>query len=182
MKVFTYNPTSACIALSRIGKVRGLTVEFNSGSDVSFSRCGNGYKLNRIRDNYSMSLIMFTSTVDELSHEENVMLVAAMMLLNITSVKVGSEVITLGAPASIIHTVIIDAPQPQPVRHASNWDTAEEFAVSGHRNQSTPRYYNRRPVTEPIRLPTTKKGWFALGVATVIIGVATAAAAAAADK
>lgn len=179
MKVFTYNPTSACIALSRIGKVRGLTVEFNSGSDVSFSRCGNGYKLNRIRDNYSMSLIMFTSTVDELSHEENVMLVAAMMLLNITSVKVGSEVITLGAPASIIHTVIIDAPQPQPVRHASNWDTAEEFAVSGHRNRSTPNY--SRPV-EKITLPTTKRGWFALGVATVIIGVATAAAAAAADK
>jgi hypothetical protein len=107
------------------------------------------------------------------------MLVAAMMLLNITSVKVGSEVITLGAPASIIHTVIIDSPQPQPVRHASNWDTAEEFAVSGHRIKSTPTY--SRPV-EPIRLPTTKKGWFALGVATVIIGVATAAAAATADR
>lgn len=179
MKVFTYNPTAACIALTRIGKVRGLTVTFNSGSDVTFSRRGMGYELSRIRDDYDLSLFMFTSKVDELSHEENVMLVAAMMLLNITSVKVGSEVITLGAVTGITHTIIIDSPQPQPVRHASNWDTANEFAVSGHRNKSTPHY--SRPV-EPIRLPTTKRGWFALGVATVIIGVATAAAAAAADK
>jgi hypothetical protein len=182
MKVYTYNPTAPCIALARVGKVRGLTVEFNNGTDVTFTRRGVGYELSRIRDNYDLSLFMFSSSVDELSHDENVLLVAAMMLLNITSVKVGSEVITLGASTGIIHTVIIDTAQPQPVRHATNWDTAEEFAVSGHRNQSTPRYYSRRPMAEPIRLPTTKKGWFALGVATVIIGVATAAAAAAADK
>lgn len=176
MKVFTYNPTAACISLSRVGKVRGLTVEFSRGNDVTFRRQGAGYELTRINQDYSFNLFMFTSSVDELSHEENVMLVAAMLCLNMNEVKVGSELITLGAPNGVIHTIIIDSPAPQPVRHASGWDKAKEFGVSGHRKAEAPRH--TRTTVEPIQLSKTKKGWLALGaVAALTVGAIVLAAA-----
>lgn len=176
MNVYTYNPTSPCIALSRVGRVQGQTVYFSNGNDVTFSRRGNSYELARIRKDYGLNIFMFTSTVDELSHDENVMLVAAMLCMNITEVKVGSELISLGAATGVIHTIIIDSPNPQPVRHASGWDKAKEFGVSGHRKAESPRH--TRTTVEPLPLPKTKKGWLALGaVAALTVGAIVLAAA-----
>lgn len=176
MNLFTYNPTAPCIALARVGKRVGNTVEFSRGNSVKFNRKGNGYQLNQIYNNYSFNLFMFTAKVDELNHEENVMLVAAMMVMGITSVMVGdNELISLGSPTGIIHTVIIDSPIPQPVRHASNWDKAREFGVSGHRHTESPKQ-TRTPV-QPMRMPKTKLGWLALGAVTVLAIAATAVAA-----
>lgn len=177
MQVFTYNPTAPCIALARVGKRSGDRVVFSAGNSVEFRRKGNGYSVSQINNEYSFSLIMFTTTVDELDTEENTLLVAAMMVMGISSVMVGdNQMITLGAQTGIIHTVIIDSPIPQPIRHASNWDKAKEFGVSGHRHTESPRH-TRTPAPQ-LKYPTTKKGWLGLAaLAAVTVGAIVLTAA-----
>jgi len=180
MKSFTFNATAKSVAMFKIAQRDNLLVRFSPQNEVYFERKHNGYSLRWVKCNYLTKYVYkFSSQVMNFSEEENCLIVAAMMAMNIDSVLVGSnELIMLGAPLCHVDPVVIVVEEPAPKRHASNWDRAQEFGISGHAKQ---RQQERRPAEEPRRhtpsKPLGKWGWAAVAAVATLAVVASAMAA-----
>lgn len=182
MQIITFNANARSIALSKVGRRSGqMTVKFSTGNEVHFDKYNNALRVRWIQCNYSTNyLYHFGSSTRDMSEEENTMLVAAMIIMNVSTVVVGHrEAVTLGAPnLYVADPVVIVVEEPvKPARHATGWDRAQEFGISGHAKQ---RQQERRPAEEPRRQvpskPLGKWGWAA------VIAVATVAVVAAATS
>lgn len=179
MNTFNYNANAASISMMAKGKrhAHQLQVDFGNGNDVYFEcKQGNVYSLRWVRTSYETNYVYRSGRkVDTLTYDENTLIVAAMMIMGISVLHIGlNEVIVLGAPN--VHVVV---EEPAPKRHATTWDRAQEFGISGHAKQNQ-QQQQRRPQEEPRRQvpvkPLGKWGWAAvIAVATVaVVAAATA--------
>lgn len=176
MQITNISVTREAQALSVVARADGTRVKFDNRNYVDFRLRGQSYHLNRIMNDWSTTMVFeFSTTFSSLGKEEQDMLVAAMLKLGIVTCKIGPEVIVLDVtPRVIVTEVHIEAPRPEPIRHASTWNRAQEFGVSGYRKEQQAKAQS--PV-EPVRVPTTKKGWLGLAaLAVVTVGIAAIAA------
>lgn len=180
MNILHFQATAPCLALVNIGQRTGNTVKFSRGNEVTFERHLNGFKLRTIKtDGSTNSFYWLGSDANDLSTEETILMVAAMIVMNMSAVVIGSNDLVNLDPSVVVHRVVVETPvqRPRPIKHLSDWKGAEAHGISGHRKEETSAH-TRHSQAAPVELPKTKKGWLAFGAAALLtVGVIGLAAA-----
>lgn len=129
MKVITLPITSTAKVLATIATIDGNKVKFNNtNNNVTFRELGDCAKLRSIRVDWNVNT-MYNFTEPTLTSEEKDYLVAAMLVLGLQSIMVGSVL------AGISETAVV-----QQTRCATDYDKAQKYGISQHARQRQERY------------------------------------------
>lgn len=135
MKVITLPITSTAKVLATIATIDGNKVKFNNtNNNVTFRELGDCAKLRSIRVDWNVNT-MYNFTEPTLTSEEKDYLVAAMLVLGLQSIMVGSVL------AGISETAVV-----QQARCATDYDKAQKYGISQHARQR--QYQYQQPTAE----------------------------------
>lgn len=124
MKVITLPITSTAKVLATIATISGNCVKFNNtNNNVTFRELGDCAKLRSIRVDWNVNT-MYNFTEPTLTSEEKDYLVAAMLVLGIESIMVGSVLMGISETAVV-----------QQTRCATDYDKAQKYGISQHARQ-----------------------------------------------
>lgn len=182
MKVSKAPVTSTVAALMSAARVtEPMRVEWGSGTRVEFKRGNNhsGIALKYVMDDYDRESIWLSSEWSDLDSDKQDLVLAAAIKLGYTCFMVNKDLVSI---ISSIHTVIIepDVSVKSKPRHATSWENAQEYGLSGYRKNADRRVETKvetAPITVSTNVKVTGKGlMIGLGVLAVGLGICAIAA------